>query len=128
LRCIQQNIMAAEQQQLLREIDKPIKERAFNPATFTSMTRAEAMRAFAFNTIAPPTWTKQRKQQARDHMSKLMDERRIAFDSGKSVAPAGVHINDRRRNNAGTSRGQTARDRGFEKWTLGCVGRSENGE
>ena len=70
----QQNIMAHEQQQLLREIDKPIKERAFNPATFTSMTRAEAMRAFAFNMIAPPMWTKQRKQQARDRMSKLMDD------------------------------------------------------
>jgi uncharacterized protein YfaS (alpha-2-macroglobulin family) len=70
----QQNIMAHEQQQLLREIDKPIKERAFNPATFTSMTRAEAMRAYSFNMIAPPTWTKQRKQQARDRMSKLMDD------------------------------------------------------
>ena len=70
----QQNIMPREQQQLLREIDKPIKERAFNPATFTSMTRAEAMRAFAFNVISPPTWTKQRKQQARDRMSKLMDD------------------------------------------------------
>jgi alpha-2-macroglobulin len=69
----QQNIMAREQEQLLREIDKPIKERAFNPATFTSMTRAEAMRAFAFNVVAPPTWTKQRKQQARERMSKLMD-------------------------------------------------------
>src|SRR5437773_2718767 len=69
----QQNIMAHEQQQLLREIDKPIKERAFNPATFTSMTRAEAMRAFAFNMIAPSTWTKQRKQQARERMSKLTD-------------------------------------------------------
>ena len=69
-----QDIMVREQQQLLREIDKPIKERAFNPATFTSMTRAEAMRAFAFNMIAPPTWTKQRKQQARDRMSKLMDD------------------------------------------------------
>jgi uncharacterized protein YfaS (alpha-2-macroglobulin family) len=70
----QQNIMAHEQQQLLREIDKPVKERAFNPATFTSMTRAEAMRAFAFNAVAPPTWTKQRKQQARERMSKLMDD------------------------------------------------------
>src|SRR5712691_12026299 len=69
----QQNIMAHEQQQLLREIDKPIKERAFNPATFTSVTRAEAMRAFAFNVISPPSWTKQRKQQARDRMAKLMD-------------------------------------------------------
>jgi uncharacterized protein YfaS (alpha-2-macroglobulin family) len=70
----QQNIMIHEQQQLLREIDKPIKERAFNPATFSSMTRAEAMRAFAFNAISPPTWTKQRKQQARERMSKLMDD------------------------------------------------------
>jgi alpha-2-macroglobulin len=70
----QQNIMPREQEQLLREIDKPIKERAFNPSTFTSMTRVEAMRAFAFNAIAPPTWTKQRKQQARDRMSKLMDD------------------------------------------------------
>jgi uncharacterized protein YfaS (alpha-2-macroglobulin family) len=70
----QQNIMPREQQQLLREIDKPIKERAFNPATFSSMTRAEAMRAFAFNVISPPSWTKQRKQQARDRMSKMMDD------------------------------------------------------
>ena len=70
----QQNIMAREQQQLLREIDKPIKERAFNPATFTSITRAEAMRAFAFNLISPPTWTKQRRQQARDRISKLMGD------------------------------------------------------
>lgn len=68
-----QGIMAHEQEQLLREIDKPIKERAFNPATFTSMTRAEAMRAFAFQVISPPTWTKQRKQQARERLSKLMD-------------------------------------------------------
>jgi uncharacterized protein YfaS (alpha-2-macroglobulin family) len=68
-----QNIMAREQQQLLREIDTPIKERAFNPVSFTSMTRAEAMRAFAFNVISPSTWTKQKKQQARDRTSKLMD-------------------------------------------------------
>jgi hypothetical protein len=69
----QQNIMPREQQQLLREIDVPIKERAFNPATFTSMIRAEAMRTFAFDVISPPTWTKQRKQQARERMAKLMD-------------------------------------------------------
>src|SRR5206468_12772326 len=50
----QQNIMRREQQQLLGEIDKPIKERAFNPTTFTSVARAEAMRAFAFNVISPP--------------------------------------------------------------------------
>jgi uncharacterized protein YfaS (alpha-2-macroglobulin family) len=68
-----QNIMAREQEQLLREIDVPIKERAFNPATFTSMTRAEAMRMLAFDVISPAFWTKQRKQKARDSMSKLMD-------------------------------------------------------
>ena len=68
-----QNIMARERQQLLREIDTPVKERAFNPATFTSMTRAEAMRAFAFDVVSPPTWTKQKKQQARARMSKLME-------------------------------------------------------
>jgi uncharacterized protein YfaS (alpha-2-macroglobulin family) len=68
-----QSIMAREQQQLLREIDTPIKERAFNPTTFTSMTRAEAMRAFAFDVIASPTWTKQKKQQARTRMSKLTE-------------------------------------------------------
>src|SRR5438094_3085479 len=68
-----QNIMAREQQQLLREIDTPIKERAFNPVTFTSMTRAEAMRAFAFDVVSPPAWTKQKKHKARDRMSKLMD-------------------------------------------------------
>src|SRR6266702_4720801 len=69
----QQNIMAGEQQQLLREIEVPIKERAFNPATFTSVTRAEAMRAFAFDVVSPPTWTKQRKQQASERMAKLLD-------------------------------------------------------
>ncbi len=68
-----QNIMAREQQQLLREIEVPIKERAFNPATFTSVTRAEAMRAFAFDVVSPPTWTKQRKQQASERMAKLLD-------------------------------------------------------
>jgi uncharacterized protein YfaS (alpha-2-macroglobulin family) len=68
-----QNIMANEQVQLLREIDVPIKERAFNPATFTSITRAEAMRAFAFDTISPTSWTKEKKQVVRDRMLKLME-------------------------------------------------------
>jgi alpha-2-macroglobulin len=68
-----QNIMANEKLQLLREIDVPIKERAFNPRTFTSMTRAEAMRAFAFDTIAPSSWTKEKKKGVRDRMLKLME-------------------------------------------------------
>ena len=68
-----QNIMANEKLQLLREIDVPLKERAFNPTTFTSMTRAEGMRAFAFDTIAPASWTKEKKQVVRDRMLKLME-------------------------------------------------------
>jgi uncharacterized protein YfaS (alpha-2-macroglobulin family) len=47
------NIMAAEKKQLLREIDRPVKERAFNPQTFSSTKRADAIRAFAFATIKP---------------------------------------------------------------------------
>ena len=124
----QQNIMAHEQQQLLREIDKPIKERAFNPATFSSMTRAEAMRAFAFNAdLAADVDEAAKTTGTRTHVE-VDGRRRLAFDSGKSMAPAGVHINDRRRTNAGTSRGATGGSRGFKKWPIGCVGRSQNGE
>ena len=38
-------IMTAEQQQLLREIDIPLKEHAFDPDNFGSTTRCEAIRA-----------------------------------------------------------------------------------
>jgi uncharacterized protein YfaS (alpha-2-macroglobulin family) len=69
----QQNIMPNEQLQLLREIDVPLKERAFNPKTFTSMTRAEAMRAVAFDTVKPVNWNPQKKQTVRDRMLKLME-------------------------------------------------------
>ena len=52
------NIMAHEKEQLLREIDAPIKERAFDPRTLSSTTRAEAICALAFDTIAPKIWTR----------------------------------------------------------------------
>jgi uncharacterized protein YfaS (alpha-2-macroglobulin family) len=45
------NIMPAEKKQLLREIDHPVKERAFDPETFSSTTRIDAIRALAFATI-----------------------------------------------------------------------------
>ena len=54
------NIMAREKEQLLREIDAPIKERAFDPRTLGSTTRAEAICALAFDTIAPKIWTPKR--------------------------------------------------------------------
>jgi uncharacterized protein YfaS (alpha-2-macroglobulin family) len=68
-----QNIMAHEQEQLLKEIDAPIKERAFNPATLGSMTRAEAIWALAFDTIAPKNYAAQKKQLVRERMLALMD-------------------------------------------------------
>ena len=68
-----QNIMAGEKEQLLKEIDAPIKERAFDPRTLSSATRAEAICAVAFDTIAPKIWTAQKKQRVRDHMLALMD-------------------------------------------------------
>ena len=65
--------MGREVEQLLRELDAPIKERAFDPRTLTSTTRAEAICALAFDTIAPKIWTTQKKQRIRDWMLVLMD-------------------------------------------------------
>jgi uncharacterized protein YfaS (alpha-2-macroglobulin family) len=65
-------IMPKEQEQLLREIDAPIKPRAFDPLTFTSTTRAEAMCTFAFATIAPKIWTAEKQKRVRDRLNTLM--------------------------------------------------------
>ncbi|HWB60191.1 MAG TPA: hypothetical protein VG733_11910, partial [Chthoniobacteraceae bacterium] len=45
--------MDAEQAQLLKEIDTPLAESAFDPETFSSTTREEAIRALAFAVIKP---------------------------------------------------------------------------
>ena len=68
-----QNIMPGEKEQLLREIDAPIKERAFDPRTLSSATRAEAICALAFDTIAPKIYTPQKKDRIRARMLALMD-------------------------------------------------------
>jgi alpha-2-macroglobulin len=65
-------IMPPEQEQLLREIDAPVKARAFNPLTFTSTTRAEAISAFAFATIAPKIWKPEKQKRVRDRLDALM--------------------------------------------------------
>ena len=67
------NMMPNEKNQLLREIDAPIKERAFDPRTLSSTTRAEAICALAFDTIAPKTWTAEKKKRVRVRMLALMD-------------------------------------------------------
>ena len=68
-----QDIMPREKEQLLKELDAPIKERAFNPKTLSSATRAEAICALAFDTIAPKLYTPQKRQRIRDRMLALMD-------------------------------------------------------
>jgi alpha-2-macroglobulin len=65
-------IMPTEQEQLLREIDAPIKARAFDALTFTSTTRAEAICTFAFATIAPKIWTLEKQKRVRDRLKVLM--------------------------------------------------------
>jgi uncharacterized protein YfaS (alpha-2-macroglobulin family) len=67
------DIMPREKEQLLKEIDAPIKERAFDPKTLSSTTRAEAICALAFDTIAPKIWTAEKKQRVRARMLTLMD-------------------------------------------------------
>lgn len=66
------DIMGQEQQQLLREIDAPIKERAFDPLTLTSTTRAEAICALALKAIASKIWTPEKQRQVRDRLLTLM--------------------------------------------------------
>jgi uncharacterized protein YfaS (alpha-2-macroglobulin family) len=66
-------IMPKETEQLLREIDTPIAERAFNPDTFSSVARADAIRAYAFNTISPTLLRSEKKQQIRNRMLAFMD-------------------------------------------------------
>jgi uncharacterized protein YfaS (alpha-2-macroglobulin family) len=66
------NIMAKEQEQLFREIDVPIKERAFDPLTLTSTTRAEAICTLALRAIAPKIWTPEKQRRVRDRLLSLM--------------------------------------------------------
>ncbi len=58
----QLNIMPTEKLQLLREIDKVIAPAAFKPATFSSVNRTEGICAMAFETIAPPNFTRREKE------------------------------------------------------------------
>ncbi|HEY0793596.1 MAG TPA: alpha-2-macroglobulin family protein [Chthoniobacterales bacterium] len=65
------NLMPKEKLQLLREISTPIRERAFDPASFTSTTRAEAICDLAFATIVPLTSPK--RKEISDRLRALME-------------------------------------------------------
>lgn len=65
--------MAAEQQQLLREIDAPSKERAFDPDHFGSTTRSEAIRALAFAVVDPQGSSGKPREQLRARIDEFLD-------------------------------------------------------
>lgn len=69
----QLNIMPREQQQLARELAAPAKERAFDPQTFTSVTRAEAMSALARIVAGEKSAAADQKQRIRARLLQLMD-------------------------------------------------------
>ena len=69
----QLKLMPKEQEQLLREIDTPVAERAFDPDSLTSTTRAEAVRALAFEVIAPKFWSGDKEKRVRQRLLTLMD-------------------------------------------------------
>jgi uncharacterized protein YfaS (alpha-2-macroglobulin family) len=69
----QLNIMPREQQQLVRELGAPAKERAFDPLTFASVTRADAMSALARIVASDKNVAADQKQRIRARLLELME-------------------------------------------------------
>ncbi len=67
------NIMPREKEQLLKEVEAPAKDRAFDPKTLSSLPRAEAIIALAFETVSPQSWNAPERKQLRERMLALMD-------------------------------------------------------
>lgn len=64
-----------ERDQLVRELgDLPSKERAFDPVTFCSDTRAFATGFAALDEIKPATWTKEKRDAAIRRLVKILDD------------------------------------------------------
>ncbi len=69
----QLKIMPGEKVQLLAEIDKTISPSAFDPNTFGSTNRTEGISAMAFETVAPPNFTPEKKEIIRKHLLNILD-------------------------------------------------------
>ena len=63
-------IMPREKAQLIKEISKPVAERAFDPGTFSSTTRNEAIATLAFAEVMPGG---PMLKQRRERLLKLLD-------------------------------------------------------
>ncbi len=65
------DILPQERETLLREIEKPIQESAFDPMTWSSKARAEALRLLARSEIESTNWSKATRQQALKAFDKI---------------------------------------------------------
>ncbi len=117
--------MPREKEQLLKEIDAPIKERAFNPATLGSMTRAEAiLRARVRHDCAKILH--RAKETTRPRTNARADGfLGRAFDAGKSLVAARIQVDDRHGESGGAKRWRAKR-RCLKKRPLRSVARSQD--
>ena len=65
------DILPDERDALLREIDRPAPSIAFDPATFTSQTREEAIRLLAQSEIASTNWSAAQRESARQLFDRI---------------------------------------------------------
>lgn len=70
------DILPKEKEQLLKEIDRPLKSTGFNPDTFGSTTRTEAIRALAFAVIHPEANDGQARKELKKRIEDLLDSAR----------------------------------------------------
>lgn len=64
-----------ERDQLVRELGElNVKERAFDPNTFSSDNRAFATAFAALDEIKPPTWTKEKREAALKRLTAILDD------------------------------------------------------
>ena len=72
----QHGVMRTEQGQLARELSLPIADRAFDPDSFWSTNRSEAIRFLAMSKIGDRNWRQGEGEKARQRMLKMMDNSR----------------------------------------------------
>ena len=58
------NVLSQRQDELLREIDQPLNESAFDPVLFSSKTRSEALRLLAQSEIEAASWSDATRKRA----------------------------------------------------------------
>ncbi len=68
-----QNVLPNETAQLMRELAMPLKPHAFDPETFYSTTRAEAVRFLAKSRVGGEAWAQGPAKEARERLLTMLD-------------------------------------------------------